>query len=73
MVPNRSNVVEPMPQTLKSIESRENERDSIERRTIERRSTLIKYLEVSLNQFLFSSQIELSYHEKSAKKSLSIE
>ena len=39
MVPNRSNVVEPMPETLKSIESRENERDSIECRMIERRST----------------------------------
>ena len=39
MVPNRLNVAKPMWYTLKSIESRENERDSIERRTIERRST----------------------------------
>ena len=39
MYPNWSNVAEQMSETLKSIESREIEWDSIERRTIDGRST----------------------------------
>ena len=40
MVPNQSNVAEPMSETVKSIESRGIERVLIERWTIDRRSTI---------------------------------
>ena len=40
MVSNRSNVAEQMSETLKSIKSWENKRDSIERHTIERHSII---------------------------------
>ena len=40
MVPNRSNVAEPMSETLVSIECRRIKRDLIEHRTIDRHSTV---------------------------------
>ena len=42
IVPNRSNVAEPMLETVKSIQSRQIERISIELWTIDQRSTLAK-------------------------------
>ena len=54
-----------MSETVKLIESRENERDSIERRKIEQRSTIFYYLLKSENNFFrFEQVLKFRSHNK---------